>query len=511
MRRSVAIAVALTALVSAVVPVPTASSAPANSLTIVTIDRHGHDVRSDASITNVQSGTARYVRSGRTLTVRAGTFLVLVDIVDGTDFTETIGAKRVQVSGATELTFRARFGRPVHASLDPRPPDHYTRTFQFSVCTALGIASLSHYVLGPQLYVLPTRLRRVGFAFSVLWGPADSEDPGPRWLGAAGYRNGIPAGAVRHFRAGALVPMHVSARRGPQAGRALFQFNGGGSADGCLSDVLSVITYQNLPSSFTDYVPPGRWGITEDAQDFMVGRVRNLRLGHAYSMRVNRAVWGPTRELPYTYAGLRLRLSTPEMWFVDPTLSRYGADANVNYRLEHRGQTLLQTRVPGNVFRIPTKLLPDQGWYTLTESAVRPPDRLFPGALSRRAELRFHFHGLGPNTQLPGYIAQFLPAHLTMRDSAAPGSRTTVSLRIRRDALPGDVVAYPADSVSAISVWWSGNRGQTWHRLPVTHRQGHWAMIVPNPVSGAVSLRATVIDVYGNSTRTTVIDGYGID
>lgn len=471
------------------------------------LGRTGELVHTQAQVVSLLTNATYDVPSGQPRSLPVGTYVVIVDIRDPQDGTSTIGAKRVTVSGSRSVIFRARFGKRVRAWLRPAAPTHYSENFRVDTCVK-GTGVLAGYATRGRLFVLPASIREVSFAVGAQWVPFDEDSPDPRYVAAAVHHGGIPNGFARVFRQSAMVPVRVVARRGPQSGLARIEL--GSDVNGtCLGSVRGLSANVTLPRSFTAHVPPGLWSASEQAQDFQASPARRYRLGHSYRLTLNRAVWGPTGPLPYSYYGHVLTLNTIN-WFTDPTLSIYGGYANVTYRLTHAGQTVLRAHELGSQQRRIAAHLPETGWYTLTEYARRPADRLFPKALSPRADVRLHFYDdFARRQEVRGYLTQFLPAGLGPRDAAAPGSHTTVFLRLRRDK-PNSDYRQPTDAVSAVSVWWSGNQGQTWHRLPVTHRHGHRVMIVPNPASGAVSLRATVIDSHGNSSRTTVIDGYAI-
>ena len=258
------------------------------------------------------------------------------------------------------------------------------------------------------------------------------------------------------------------------------------------------------------HLRPGSWSVNEQSLDYLSSPYRVYRAGRPHRVTINRAAWGPDGQLPYTFGAHRLYVNTMQM-ITDPMLDEGAAFTRTGYRLTHRGQTVVSTSVRSNASRAILKALPGPGWYTLTASARRPAGQLFPGALSRRVEVKLHFYDdLVNYQQMRGYTTRFLPAGLDMRDRAAPGAHTRVMLRLQRDA-PGDpsVVQLP-DAVASVSAAWSANAGRSWHSAPVVRRNGHWTLVVPNPPSGAVSLRATVVDSHGNSTRTTVIAGYAV-
>jgi hypothetical protein len=498
-------AAALAAATAVVVPAGPAGSAPGNSLRIVTLDRHGVPLSNTATVTNSRTSRVYQLATNQTHPLPAGTYVVLVDIYGAPDFTDTLGARRVTVSGPSQVTFRARFGRPVRAWLRPMLPGGYSQRLAFDLSDTTSYGAISGGSARGDLFVLPSAVRSVDFAYSAFWEPADAA--GDRYLGAAVHRHGIPDGVSRTFRRSALTTVEVSARRGPEAGHPDIELRSD-PANLALGDVMQLITRVTLPTSFTSHVTPGRWQVWEDGRDFLVSRDHSYLAGHRYHVRINRAVWGPTAQLPYRWTGGRFYVVTNWM-FTDPALTEYGPGYNLGIRLMHHGRLILSRTVRGEGATV-NPILRDAGWYTLTESAKRLRTSLFPGVLSPRAAVVFHYYDdLTNYRQMRGYVTQFLPIGLNTRNEATAGSHTRVTLRLRRDKAD-DGVRQPADAVSAVSVWWSGNAGISWHRLPAVRRNGVWTMTVPNPASGTVSLRATVHDTHGDWTRTTVIDGYAV-
>src|SRR2546423_9334448 len=84
-----------------VVAPPQEVQAIGGSLTVVTLGRDGRPVTASLEAVNATSNVTSYLRSGRAKALPAGTYLVIVDIYNLRDGTDTLGAKRVTVSGDT--------------------------------------------------------------------------------------------------------------------------------------------------------------------------------------------------------------------------------------------------------------------------------------------------------------------------------------------------------------------------------------------------------------------------
>lgn len=490
-------------------PAGAAHSAVTNSLRIVTLDRHGTPLSVTATVTSQSTGRVYYLQTNRTQSLPSGAYVVLVDIYGAPDYTDTLGAKRVTVSGPSQVTFRARFAKPVRAWLRPALPGGYSQRFNYDLTDTTRYGEIAGASDRGDLFVLPSGVRSVEFAYSAVWAPNNAD--GDRYLVAALHRHGIPDGVARGFDRSGLTTINIAARRGPEAGNPSLELYGD-VQNTTLQDVLQLGAPVQLPGAFTSHVTAGRWQVWEDqggTGDFLTSRDHRYLPGRKYLVRVNRAVWGPTRELPYRWAGGRFYVNSTKM-FTDPALTRDGPHFKATYELRHRGQVIL-SRTAGDEGSTINPILRNPGWYTLDVSAHRLRGTLFPGALSPRAEVTFHyFDDLTNYRQMRGYLTQFLPSGLDTRNRAAPDSHTRVTLRLRRDKPADSAVSQPTDAVSAVSAWWSGNSGATWHRLPIRFTRDGPVMVVPNPASGTVSLRATVVDTHGDWTRTTVIDGYAV-
>jgi len=62
----------------------------------------------------------------------------------------------------------------------------------------------------------------------------------------------------------------------------------------------------------------------------------------------------------------------------------------------------------------------------------------------------------------------------------------------------------------SLSVKMSPNGGKTWRTVKVKKIGGTWTALVPNPASGAVTLRARATYASGGYTDVTIYRAYGI-
>ncbi|WP_405881245.1 hypothetical protein OG762_23250 [Streptomyces sp. NBC_01136] len=111
-----------------------------------------------------------------------------------------------------------------------------------------------------DLYVIPTSSK----AYEVSYGTAhqpQSATGGDFWLASATHRGGVPSGVSATLKKSGLTTLKVSARSGPDSGRARFSFSyqstGGGS---CSLSTNSLGFQRDLPNSFSVHLPPGHPG-----------------------------------------------------------------------------------------------------------------------------------------------------------------------------------------------------------------------------------------------------------
>jgi hypothetical protein len=506
-RRVLPVAAALVMLAAAVVLPAARADAATASLTVHTIDRAGGAVVTESVVVDQRTGARHYLSSDHRTKLAPGGYDVLVDIYNDRDGTDTLGAKRVSVKGSTSVTLDARDGKAIRAKLSPAAPAGYEQHFIMGLCET-GTAEFSGWTLGGVLYAIPTDLSSVETTYSSIWAPVASKSSAPEFI-ATSTGKGLPRGGTATVRQSSLAALAVHAARGPQTGPAEIDLGREGD-DPCAWGTDEVRMTETLPFSFSAYVSPGQWSLSERADDVLNRPTVDYAAGDHDSLTLNRAAWGPGGGLPYVWVGHNLYLDVAEM-FTDPAQQSNGVNARVSYHLTVGGRTVLQRTVDSDG---PT-LNPDitkRGWYTLTVSAARDPlhGTLAADALSTASSLKLHFYAdPAVSAEVYGYLTQFRPAGLDSDNRAKPSTTTSVGLGMQR--LRSDTsVRVPSDSVRTVHAWASTNGGHTWHAVPVTHAGGHWTAHVANPGAGFVSLRSTVTDSHGSSSTTTVVRAYAI-
>jgi hypothetical protein len=108
---------------------------------------------------------------------------------------------------------------------------------------------------------------------------------------------------------------------------------------------------------------------------------------------------------------------------------------------------------------------------------------------------------------IAGFGIKFVPRGLTPTNSAASSSQTTVAITPFRP--PSQDGPSPADSVTKLQVWSSAD-GTHWTALTVTHTASGYSVVVRNPASGHVSLRATATGSHGDTSTETIYRAYAI-
>ncbi|WP_328914894.1 MULTISPECIES: hypothetical protein [unclassified Streptomyces] len=483
------------------------AAAASNSLTVTTLGRDGTKVTTAVQAYNTKTFNRYYLTSGKAKSLPKGTYDVITDIWNTRDSTDTLGGARVTVSGAAKLTIDARKGRPVKASLSPKPPSGDAQWLRAEVCVTDGPSILAWADPG-SMYVIPSSLSTLGLAYGSTWG-TDRGD-GDQYLVMGTHKKGLPSGVSTTFRQSALATVKVTARSGPVTGEVRIELDGD-QGNPCGWGVLNVSTDRSLPYSFTAHVPPGKWEVLESSQDFAYNDWHTYKAGKSYGVTVNRAVWGPGGELPYTSGSGRLYLNTTPM-FVDPSLT-YGTDYKATYKLTKAGKTLYTKTAAGYATTM-IPVLKSAGWYTLAVSATRHPSpgqKLPAGSLSTKSTLSLHFYADAKKSdQIRAYLTRFTPAGLSSYNRAKPGSTTTVALGMQRNKPQDHLVHRLSDSVKKVQAWYSTDAGKTWHTAKVKHSGGAWSTAVHNPKSGRVSLRSKVTDSHSDTATTTVLNAYAI-
>ena len=477
-----------------------ASAATTGSLTVTTLGRDGKAVSTSPQAVNVKTDEPYYLISGKAAKLPKGTYDVIVDVWNGRDSTDTLGAKQVTVSGSSKVTIDARQGHPVKAALSPAPPSGYQQRLNADLCLSGSSAQVDAWASPGALYEIPTSLSAVELAYGADWTPGEGH--AAVYEADTVHKKGLPSGISTTFHQSALTSLHVTARRGPQTGGADIQMFSD-SGDSCQWGVKNVDVQATLPYTFTARMTAGAWTTSETAQDYVFDNFHPYQGGKTYGITVNRAVWGPGGDLPYTWgSGRRLYFGDIGM-FSDPVLGT-GGGATTSYKLTTSGKTL-STKSQNPVIK-------SAGWYTLTESATRRPNhKLAPDTLSTKASLSMRFYANPTATdQVRGYLTRFTPVALDSSDRARPGTNTTVDLGLLRGKPRDSDVRQLSDSVKKVQVWTSTDGGKTWHGVTAKNSHGAWTTVVHNPASGFVSFRSTVTDSHGDTATTTVINAYAV-
>jgi hypothetical protein len=504
-RRFALVLITGAALGGAAVVVAPGAGAATGTLTVTTLDRTGHSVRSQFGVVDVNSGYESYFFTGAARRLAVGTYDVFAAIASPTAG-DTVGVRRIRVSGAAHLTIDARKGQPVRGFLNPAPPPGFLRHTEVWLCTADGSVVAGGGSTSGPAYVIPSTLTDVEFAFSSIWSAQDFDNHrATYYAGAAVYRHGAPTGMTKTFLQSNLTNLSIRGRTGLQTAEAQIDVRND-ATDRCRQVSLQLFAQATLPYTLTMHVPGGQWLVSQFAQDSISGPVRQYQAQHSYTLTVGGAAWGPAGHFPIVdqYCHCLLAASSGPM-FADPSLPS-GAGSRVNYTLS-KGGTILAHRTidPDLNGFVPT--LPTSGWYSLTAVGVRNPINPLPGnVLSPRVALRMHFYAdRNRDMEVGGYGTRFVPRELSVANRARTAT-TNISVQPLR--APGQGTHY---AVKSVSVWMSADTGHTWHLVHVRHMSGKWAVTVTNPASGYVSLRGKVVDTFGNTATTTILRAYAVE
>jgi hypothetical protein len=490
-----------------------AGSASATSgngtLTVTTLGRNGKPVSSTLSVYNTGTHSFAELSSGQAHSLAKGTYQVFADIWSSSDGTDTVGARTLTVSGATRATIDARQGRAVKAWLSPGPGAGYLQSVAVSACSADSPYGASAVNDAGKVFVIPSTDSAFELAYSSTWRNGQGA-AATAFVAVGDHQKGLPSGVSTIVRQSSLATLRVSARSGPETGDSQLQLSNS-SGTPCMWSLGNLQFDATLPYSFTAHVSPGSWTASEQAQDYLFSNALPYGAGRSYGLTVNSATWGPSGDLPYIWAGQhRLYLNTDQM-FTDSALP-YGTGFSAAYKLTKGGRTLLSKSLGSNSQATLNPILTSGGWYDLTVSARRSPDRALPStALSTASSVAFHFStDLTTYRQIRAYLTRFSPAGLNGADQAAPGAHTTVGLDLQRPAPNDDMVHQLSDSVKQVQAWYSTDGGRSWHAVPVRFSRGAWSASVPDPAAGLVSLRSEVTDSHGDTTTTTVVNAYAV-
>ncbi|MBO3739542.1 hypothetical protein [Actinoplanes flavus] len=454
-------------------------------------------------------------------TLPKGNYAVLARISTG--ITHTLGGRTVKVSGASKLTIDARQGRLVNLGLSPAPSG-LSRTQGARICAeGAPFGGIELYVNGADsLYVIPSASKYLSYAALGYWNGYDA---------IGGYAvlhqttKGVPSTTARVFSTAKLGAVTVDSRRGPSAGTSA-QVDAQAVGGGCGDYMMASLGSSDRPSTSKLYLSPGKWDIRTSGSGTATngeGRYvnhfttnRTIAAGKAYFVRFFGAAWGPGTRLPATYQG-RIVYELNDM-LQDPNFpgvgSTYGSERTVKVKASLKlGGKTLKTFTPTSDRSAIDFRVKKAGWYTLTSTGTRyEPGFVFPaGMLSTATSVVFRFYAKKNTSGLTQTMAvQHVPAGLNGYNQAKPGSTTNVALRLSRYLKYGDMKKGANPKLKSLSTKISTDGGRTWRSVGVRKIGGVWHAIVPNPASGAVSLRTRATYTNGGYTEATVFRAYAI-
>lgn len=488
---------------------------PANAATgklLVTTRGHTGVVRrSQVTAVNIGQGTSFQGNSGRAFSVPDGRYAVIAGINDN-NTVETLAEAIVTVKGArtTKVTLNGRKGRLVKVTLDGK---RVTGDVLASVCAGPGgMASVEGYQPGGALYVVPNSSHVFSSAYTALGRGAELS--GAAW--------GVPARLGGAWRRSRLAKVTTAIRSGEQkafyTSYDLARTQAPGSRNPCTADPGGLVSGRAAPYRVTELVSPGYWNITtsDQANPGFVGgyylQDRRLTAGHKYSFTLYAAAWAPYGQV----ADLRpdaIDFAVP--MFADPAGHGFEAADKETLALRVNGRLLARRRETDWRHQAPDFYVATRktGWYTLTDNESRYyPGLNFSGILSPRVTFTWHFHAVpstvGTSFRLTdGFWPSVRPLGLSLRNSAAPRSRTTVRIRFARRT--SDTRNIPADSVTRVRAWFSVD-GRHWKSVATRHIRAGWIAIVPNPAKGTVSLRVRATGSHHDTSGETIYRAYAI-
>ncbi|WP_042415793.1 hypothetical protein [Streptacidiphilus anmyonensis] len=495
----------LAPLVVAASTLPAAASGP--SVTVHMTGRTGAHASGQVRAENIStfmiySGTADHA-----ISLPKGQYAVIGDVQENA--TTTIGASVVTIAGASTVSLDARHGKAVNVGLDLPNAGSYTRYVDATVCGGQQSMGIEASGAPGSVFVIPNASSLLHFAYLGGW-----QSPSSNYVVTGRTGSGVPSTPGGSFHRSGLARLDITARTGTDDetdGQLTLQPQAPNNA--CGSGMWGTLGEFSLPTATTAYVSPGTWGPRLDASDGLgeMAADRSLLAGRHYYQSFGNAVWSPRSAMPVTWEH-KISIQAGSL-LQDPTpgVTSFWASKGTA-RLSQGGKVLHQATVTdyGSYSTFDTAVR-SAGWYDLSVTANRYHPGLATPNLSTAASLTFHFWANPAVQQLaPVYLTRFLPTGLNGANQAAPGSTTTVNLALDRpDTDPADIAA-PSDPATSVKVWASTNGGISWQAVTVKHVNGNWTAYVPNPASGAVSLRSQVNDAHGDYAIESIYRAYAI-
>jgi hypothetical protein len=412
------------------------------------------------------------------------------------------------------VTLDARKGRLVKVTLNGQP---VTDFLDARVCAGDGVAQVEGFQPGGGLYVVPSSSRAFSSSYIAV---------GHGAVVSGLVSSGVPSALGGAWTTSRLAKLTLTVRSGEMISddtALILQPQGAGNTD-CQTDLWGPVTDGQAPYRATTLVSPGTWDVrTDDSavignENDQVGGYfvnRAFAAGHTYDYTYYMAAWAPQTSL----AELRPSgISYTEPTFADPSGNGSQAAEKYAFALSVNGHLITRKSTTdwGNGLQgyfISTRTA---GWYTLTDDVTRyRPGLNFAaqGTLSPRVTFAFHFYARPATITasdfplIAGFGIKMVPEQLTLRNLAAPASKTTVVITPFRPVTHDG--PSPADSVTKIQAW-SLADGGNWTALKVSRSSGGYTVAVQNPGSGHISLRVTVTGSHGDTSTETIYRAYGI-
>ncbi len=504
----------------------TATAGPRVELTFRVIDRAGQQVSPlDLQLLNIAAGTNIDLGSGTRRQVRPGRYNVAAWIGTGSGPQSfTLDDQIVNVTRNQTITLDARLGRRVRVGLSAPG----------AVQEGLELAPIvqGNWAFNPSViadseaggtktvpaYVVPMAARSVTLYVYSVWEKAGNtvSNPSPfRYDIVNVYRGGIPAHPTFPVRRSDLARVSVTVRATDQDQQATLLLSPMTNSGPPLP-LNAGTTLGATPARLTCYRSPGyQWQPIVDLttpSGEISDNVLNMNAygrGH-FTEQYFGAVLAPQAfQLSAGVTTRRMAVSINGSPFGDPF---HPGDTD-----ESQGGTALMSLYSGSkllakshldVFggNLNARVPMTEHMYSLQLDATRGPS----ATVSTQLQADWHFlaHGTTGGFSFNGqlYTAQLIPAGLDLRNQAAAGALTPVTLRLNGTASSSNPVL-----LNIVRAQASADDGETWHPVSVRRSGDHYVFSVRDPrQAGFVSLRVYVRDGAGNSELLTVIRAYGV-
>ena len=492
-------------------------------LTVRIIDRSGHRAAPiDLQLLNLASNTNTNIDLGQGTTreVRPGRYNVAAWIGTGTGDgqTFTLADRIIDVTRNRTITIDARQGRRVRINLNA--PAAVQELLEFApivdgqwAFNPWSIAdSVDDGTLAAPAYVVPMRAKAITLYTYSVWEKKSNTvaNPSPfRYDIINVSRGGLPAHPTFTVRSSALARVSVRVRATDQNQQASLELSPE-TSNGPILPLNAGTTLGATPARLTAYRSPGyRWNplvdLTSPAgeiRDFVLN-MNPYRRGH-FTERYFAAVLGPQAfngSPSASVEGRQMQVSAGPVLGDPLHIGDTDEISGVSERLRlYSGGRLLRSSRGGNLnLRIPAP----RHRYTLRLDAARKPGALLSTHI--HATWRFSAHAAAISFAGQLYAAQLVPGGLDLRNRAAAGKVTPVTLRMYAPLSISPMI------LQVVRANASADDGKTWHSVTVRRRGNHYVISVRNPLQpGFVSLRLYAKDRSGNSELLTVIHAYGV-